>query len=92
MGYLLYAIKDEDAKMFERDCQEIMGGLLEMAEGLEKDDHFRVGIFTFMEIVLLCLKEKFVDYLPKMFPHVNNAVNIDVEMKIVDAISPNSQL
>jgi hypothetical protein len=33
-----------------------MEGLIDMTDRLEKDDQFRVGIFTFVEIVILCLK------------------------------------
>lgn len=87
MGHMLASIKDVDSAMLLRDSREIMGGLLRMLESVEKDDSFRTGFFSFVENLTLCLKEKFEEFLPTVFPHVNNGVNLHIECKLMDATS-----
>ena len=64
-----------------------MTGLLKMLESVEKDDSFRVGFFSFVENLTLCLRDKFEEFLPPVFQHVNNGVNLQIECKLVDAAS-----
>jgi hypothetical protein len=69
-----------------------MHGLLAMLETIDKDDSFRVGFFSFAENLMLCLRQDFGEFLPAVFPHVNNGANIHVECKLVDATVPSQQI
>ena len=89
MGHMLASIKESDPAALLRDSREIMLGLLKMLEAVEKDDTFRVGFFSFVENLTICLREKFEEFLPAVFLHVNNGVNLQIECKLVDAaLSP----
>ena len=84
MGFLCSSIAEDSAK-YENDLQEISNAFLNYMPTLKEEDPQLSTIIHSFTHLSLAMKEKFLPYLEKLLPMLQNYVKADIGLKIEDA-------